>query len=163
MLDWAPAELALRIGLSIWLVAISVWDMQTARIPNWLTFPVMLAAGAWRLYQQAWIVLPIWVLIYFVWRVNIIGGGDAKLLMGEFALFPTWEFALVFAVVVLVASLPLLYRKYWWRGRVEMAQGVAQRISSGQIFPTHEELHSQGEQYAWTLALPALIYVWLFW
>jgi len=162
-LDLPPEAIALRLGLSAWLIAIAVWDARTARIPNWLTFPVMLAAGVWRLYQQAWIILPIWVLLYVIWRVNIVGGGDAKLLMGLFALFPTYEFAFLFAVVVLVVSLPLLYRKHWWRRPAQMAQGVAQRISSGQIFPTHEELHSEGQQYAWTLALPGLIYLWWLW
>lgn len=162
-LGFSPEGLALRLGLTAWLVAISIWDVRTARIPNWLTFPVMLGAGIWRLYQGVWIVLPIWVLLYVIWRVNIVGGGDAKLLMGLFALFPTFEFAFLFAVVVLVVSLPLLYRKHWWRRPAEMAQGVVQRINSGQIFPTQEELHSEGEQYAWTLVLPGLIYLWWLW
>jgi len=156
-------ELTLRLGLSAWLITIAVWDMRTARIPNWLTFSVMLAAGAWRLYHQIWLILPIWILIYMIWRVNIIGGGDAKLLMGIFALFPTFDFAFLFAVVVLVVSLPLLYRKHWWRRPAQMAQGVAERVSSGQIFPTQEELHTEGQQYAWTFCLPALIYLWWLW
>ncbi len=159
--DWP--SLALRAALSLWLVAIAVWDARTARIPNWLTFPVMLAAGAWRLYQGVWIILGIWVLIFLIWKVNIIGGGDAKLLMGLFALFPTFEFAFLFAVVVLIVSLPLLYAKHWWRQPAEMVQGVAQRVRSGQIFPTHEELHAQGQQYAWTFCLPGLIYLWWLW
>lgn len=162
-LDLPYQELAIRVVLSAWLVAISIWDVRTARIPNWLTFPVMLAVGAWRLYGGMWIVLPIWVLIYMIWRVNIIGGGDAKLLMGLFALFPTFEFAFLFSVVVLVVSLPLLYRKHWWRGPAEMAQGVVQRINTGQIFPTQEELHAEGHQYAWTFCLPGLIYLWWLW
>ncbi|RME48206.1 MAG: prepilin peptidase [Chloroflexi bacterium] len=162
-LNLAPEAIALRVGLSAWLIAIAVWDVRTARIPNWLTFPVMLAAGAWRLYHHVWLILPIWVLIYMIWKVNIVGGGDAKLLMGLFALFPTYEFAFLFAVVVLVVSLPLLYRKHWWRRPAQMAQGVAQRISSGQIFPTHEELQTEGQQYAWTFCLPGLIYLWWLW
>ncbi|MBS1253499.1 MAG: hypothetical protein MAG451_02548 [Anaerolineales bacterium] len=163
MLGFAPEALGLRLGLSAWLVAIAIWDVRTTRIPNWLTFPVMLAAGAWRLYHSVWIVLPIWVLIYMIWRVNIIGGGDAKLLMGLFALFPTFDFAFLFAAVVLVASLPLLYRKHWWRRPAGVAQGVVQRINSGQIFPTQEELHTEGQQYAWTFCLPGLIYLWWLW
>lgn len=163
MLSLSPEAVALRVALSLWLVATSVWDIRTARIPNWLTLPMMLTAGAWRLYQQVWIILPVWVLIYMIWRVNVIGGGDAKLLMGLFALFPTFEFVFPFSVVVLIVSLPLLFRRHWWRRPAEMAQGVAQRISSGQIFPTQEELHTHGQQYAWTFCLPGLIYVWWLW
>lgn len=155
--------LPVKVGLTAWLVAIAIWDVRTARIPNWLTFPVMLAAGAWRLYQGVWIVLGIWVLLYLIWRVNIIGGGDAKLLMGLFALFPTFEFAFLFSVVVLAVSLPLLWARHWWRRPAEIAQGVVQRIASGQIFPTHEELHTQGQQYAWTFCLPGVIYLWWLW
>ena len=162
-LDLSYPELFVRLGFTVWLFAMAIWDIRSARIPNWLTFPVMLTVGAWRLYQQVWIILPIWVVLYLIWRVNILGGGDAKLLMGLFALFPTYEFALVFSVVVLAVSLVLLMRKYWRRRPAEMAYGVAQRFHAGQIFPTQEELQSEGKQYAWTFCLPGLIYLWWLW
>ena len=156
-------DLAVRLLLSAWLIIIAIWDIRTARIPNWLTFPVMLVIGIWQLYHQVWIILPLWILLYLVWRVNIIGGGDAKLLMGLFALFPTYEFAVLFSVLVLLVSMPALLRKYWTRRPVQMAQGVIERVNAGQIFPTQEELQTQGLQYAWTFCLPGLIYLWWFW
>jgi len=156
-------EPLIKALLTAWLAAAALWDARWAIIPNWLTLPLMLAVGVLRLYQRQWIVLPIWVLVYLLWRVNIIGGGDAKLLMGIFALFPTFDFAFVFAVLVAAVTLPLLVLQHWGRRPADLVRGVAHRLHEGPLMPTREELETEGRQYAWTFCLPGVVYLWLWW
>ena len=155
--------LGIRLVLTCWFVAVAVWDWRRAIIPNWLTLPVMLAAGGVRLYQGQTLVLAIWVLLYLVWRVNIMGGGDAKLLMSLFALFPTYEFALLFSVLVLAALTPAMIVRHWGKRPGDLVIGVVSRIRLGHLLPTQEELRTQGKQYAWVFCLPGVVYLWWLW
>lgn len=159
----ASAALGGRLVITAWLAAVSLWDVRRAIIPNWLTLPAMLAAGGWRLYQGRWYVLLMWALLYLLWRVNIMGGGDAKLLMGLFALFPTYDFALLFSLLVLAVTLPLLAARHWGKRPTDLFRGVADRIGQGRLLPTREELETRGQQYAWTFCLPGVIYLWWLW
>ena len=103
-----------------------------------------------RLYQGRLYVLAIWVLLYLIWRMNIMGGGDAKLLMGLFALFPTYEFALIFSVLVLAALTPTMIVRHWGK-------------RPSDLLPTQEELRTKGQQYAWVFCLPGVVYLWWLW
>jgi len=156
-------SLGIRPALTCWLIAVVIWDRRRAIIPNWLTLPVMLAAGGVRLYQGHLYVLAIWVLLYLIWRVNIVGGGDAKLLMGLFALFPTYEFALLFSILVLVVSVPMIIARHWGKRPSDLAAALADRIGEGRFLPTREELETKGRQYAWTFCLPGVVYLWWLW
>ena len=77
--------------------AASCFDVKTREIPNWLTMPMIgagLAISAIRIfYGSPWIliVFPLaisFLLIWFMWRGGLFGGGDAKLLMGIVSLIP---------------------------------------------------------------------------
>ena len=155
--------LGVRLALTCWLIAVAVWDWRRGIIPNWLTLPVMLAAGGLRFYQGQWLVLALWVLLYLIWRMNIVGGGDAKLLMALFALFPTYEFAFLFSVLVLAALVPVIVVRHWGKRPIDLAAAVVGRIGQGRLLPTQEELQTQGQQYAWTFCLPGAIYLWWLW
>ena len=155
--------LGIRPALTCWLVAVAVWDWRWAIIPNWLTLPIMLAAGGVRLYQGQTLVLAIWVLLYVMWRVNIMGGGDAKLLMGLFALFPTYKFAFLFSILVVAALTPVIIVRHWGRRPIDLVAALLDRIGQGRLLPTQEELRTQGQQYAWTFCLPGAIYLWWLW
>ena len=156
-------EIVVKSALTAWMITVAVWDRRTSIIPNWLTLPVMLAAGGTRLYQGYLYVLAIWVLLYLVWRANIVGGGDAKLLMGLFALFPTHEFILVFSILVLAVSMPMITARHWGKRPIDLAAAVADRIGRGRFLPTREELETKGQQYAWTFCLPGVVYLWWLW
>jgi hypothetical protein len=152
-----------RMALTAWLIAVAVWDWRRGIIPNWLTLPVMLVVGGVRLYQGQLHVLAIWILLYLIWRLNIVGGGDAKLLMGLFALFPTYEFAFLFSVLVLIVLMPAVIVRHWGRRPTDLVAGIVGRIAQGHLLPTQEELQTQGQQYAWTFCLPGVIYLWWLW
>jgi Flp pilus assembly protein protease CpaA len=160
-----PVELQMmpvvEMALTLWLGAVAVWDLRRATIPNWLTVPVALLAGAWQMYQGRWYVLLIWAVLFLIWWLNIMGGGDTKFLMALFAIFPTYHFTLAFSVMVLAISLPLLVAKYWGRRPADLFWAAAARVAAGRLFPSQEELQREGRQYAWTYAVPAVIYLWL--
>ena len=190
------AILLLKLAITAWLVAVALWDLRTARIPNQLTFPAMAATGGFRLCLGLWglglfllraanggnpacsdggclggymqgtanllFMLVAWAIIFGGWKLNIMGGGDAKLLMALFALFPTYNFALTFCLVVLVALLPLLVLQYRGKRPLDALWEMVLRLRTG-FFPTREELEETGKPYAWVFCLPGVIYLWLLW
>ncbi|MGD9029279.1 MAG: A24 family peptidase [Anaerolineae bacterium] len=152
-----------KLLITAWLVAVAAWDWRTGRIPNWLSLPMMAVAGGVQLYQGRWIIPVIWALLYLIWRVHIIGGGDAKLLMGLFALFPTQQFALVFGVVTLAVSVPLVVMRHWRGSLGEGLRSFVKTLGSGNPLPTREDLETHGRRYAWTFCLAGVIYLWWLW
>jgi len=180
--------LLLKLVLTAWLIAVAVRDLRTGIIPNWLTLSMMGLIGGFRVLQgvsyivrtaqpqvnvgtpwlsdpQALVNLALifvaWFLFYLMWQLNIMGGGDTKLLMGLFALFPTTDFALFFAVVVVIISVPLIIRQHWGKSLASIGWGIFGRLSTGQFFPTRDELVARGRRYAWVFCLPGVLYLWL--
>ena len=158
--------LAFKIVVTLWLVAVSVWDRLERRVPNWLVLPVMGAAFMWRVYtsiiqasaNDIFSVLLAWLVIFTIWRANVFGGGDAKLLMGLFALFPTMRFLILLSLVVVVVSAPLVvYRRIVRSRPPHDADEPSQKRS---LLPTADELRTRGEPNCWAFALPGVIYVW---
>lgn len=94
------------------LLAILHWDLETHRIPDLLTIPGTLLALSWRISQGVWID-PILgalagVLIVFLMvetKIQIVGGGDAKLMMMVGA-FTNWWTILITLVLGYLFSLP---------------------------------------------------------
>ena len=162
--DWPSlSKMVLKVVLTVWMLAAAVWDARYRRIPNLLTLPIMLVAGSFRIYEGRWHFLIAWAALYLLWRSNVVGGGDAKLLMGLFALFLEPQFLLLFAVVGLVARIPFMLRKYWRRRPSELLASASERLRMGQLVPSGEELREHGRSNAWTYCLPGVIYLWLLW
>ena len=144
-------DIWLRIGVSVWLIVISVVDLRSRRIPNALVLPVLFAALAWRLAHGNWLVGLVCVGLYLLWLTGFLGGaGDAKLLMALVALFPAVEFVLILGAVVLAVTLPWMAVRY--------------RRRLGEFFrnlrPSEERLEREGVPFAWVYALGALVYMW---
>lgn len=163
------AQQVLTVLLSTWMVVIAWLDHRDGRIPNTLTAPFFLGIGALRLFeglQGNWtrfLLLPVWAVIFGLWMLHFIGGGDAKFLMALYALFPNMEFTGVLAFILLILTIPLLSWELRGRTLGAMGRGMRDRVLTGQLLPTETDLHSRGRRYAWTFALPALVYVWVYW
>jgi len=155
--------LLLKILISLWLVTVALWDASRSRIPNWLTLPVMLAAGGYGLWRGQWSVLLAWALLFLLWEMHILGGGDAKLIMGLYALFPERMFVLMLLEGILITRLPYLTMKYAGRPIGELARGGLRRLRADDWRPTHAELQRHGRSIAWTYCLPGMVYLWLLW
>jgi Flp pilus assembly protein protease CpaA len=151
------------------MIAVALIDHRTSRIPNWLVAPVMLGAGAYRLIEavlgqrERFFMLLAWALLFLLWMLHFMGGGDAKFLMAMYALFPSMEFTAVLAFFLLVLTIPLLLLEMRGRSLHQMRESVTGRLVTGQILPTEEELQVRGRQYAWTFAIPGIVYTWLYW
>jgi Flp pilus assembly protein protease CpaA len=157
-------SLGVKLVITLWLLAVSVWDHQRRRVPNWLVLPVMFGALGWRIYEALFteanalgFVLVAWIALFLLWRGHIFGGGDAKFLMAILAIFATTQFLIFFSLVVLGVSLPLLIIQ-----SIKTRSLPFQRKGGGRAgLPTAEDLHQRGRPYCWTLALPGIIYLWL--
>jgi Flp pilus assembly protein protease CpaA len=112
---------------------------------------------------QLMLMVISWAFCFALWEGHIVGGGDAKTLMGILALFPSVDFVVFLAAAVLVLSLPLLWLR--WRGRRlrDVAGSIGQRLSEGALLPTEQQLAEEGRPYAWTFCLPGAIYLWFLW
>lgn len=156
--------LVARIGLTVWLLAAALSDIRTGRIPNWMTLPVMAVAGVYQLFfARQWLVLVLWIALFVMWELNFMMAGDAKLLMGLFALFPSLDYALVLTVGGLIELIPLLILRYRSRSLATTLTTMAIRVQNGEILPTRAELVREGRRLAWVFCLPSIVYVWWFW
>jgi hypothetical protein len=112
-------------------------------------------------WQGHWEILGVWLVIFLLWVLRFYGGGDAKVLMFLFALFPTERLLYVLLAMALVVGLPLLWRKYREQNLVLLAQRAAFRLASGDMSPSDEEW-SQARPYTWLLALSGIVCLWVY-
>lgn len=164
------AKILVQLVLVAWMVAVSAMDHRSGRIPNWITAPVFLGVGAVRLvvavtgdWRSFAFMFIAWIILFALWMLNFLGGGDAKFLMALYALFPGMEFTAVLALILLVIMVPLLVVE--WRGASVrgVGRGLKARLLTGEVLPTREELQSKGRRYAWTFAIPAIVYTVFYW
>ena len=101
--------------LLIVLVVAAVWDLRTAVIPNWLTYPAIVAGfflWAWHPggmmtgLQQAAIGFAVgFVPMAFLFSLGGLGGGDVKLMGGIGAICANWMCVIDTAVYALIVAL----------------------------------------------------------
>lgn len=175
-------DVAVRVLITVWLVAVSVRDARQGIILNRMTAPVFLGVGLFQLGYSAivlrtttplpgeavWWWRPVFILASFavcfaLWMLHFIGGGDAKFLMALLALFPHSEFLVLMAAVLLVVTGGLFIIDVARAGLVAKLRAFHTRVVTGALLPTEAELSEHGKPLAWTYALPAAIYVWLYW
>ncbi len=160
-----------KIAITLWMIAVAVLDHRHGRIPNRLTGPVFLGVGAYRVgweglwqgdFARLWL-LAAWAVVYGLWMLNFIGGGDGKFLMAQLALFPSMEYVAVLAIVLLILTVPLLLWTMRGRSPGAMLRGAWARLQTGEVLPTQAELQAHGKRYAWTYAVPGIVYTWVYW
>ena len=103
--------------MAAWLGTMSVCDLRTRQVSNWLTLPPLLGILAWQLAHGRWQVLLPLPIIYSLWHLTILGGADAKVLMALFGLWPTLEFAVFFCLGYVILALPTLAWRRWRQGK----------------------------------------------
>jgi Flp pilus assembly protein protease CpaA len=104
-----------------------------------------------------------WVLCFALWELHVIRGGDAKLLMGLFALCPSLDFALFLIAVVFILSMALLLLRLHTRAPQEIMSAVVKWVKEGPPLFTQRRLEEKGERYAWVYCLSGVVYLWLLW
>lgn len=152
-----------RIALTIYLVLAAVWDLRTRRVPNWLTLPLLAGVLLWRLAQLDFTFVLYWCACLVAWLVNSLGGGDVKLLMALFGLFPQVELFYLLLIVAGAGIGVVLFLRYararslgvWFRR-------MAHRLSRLDLFPSRSEMEAGAEPFTLFVSLAGIAYVWVF-
>ena len=145
------------IALFMW---ISINDFKTRRVPNAVTYPLMVV-GILRAIAFRDGIFPLyWVVFFTLWTTRFMGGGDAKLLMGLFGLFPDFQLAWLVALSILVTGLPYLAYKYrhQWRS---IPRTLFWRLITRQLLPNQAEFEKEAVPYAFSFCLAGAAYVLL--
>ena len=147
--------LAGTIGLFAW---ISWNDFKTRRVPNSITYPLMAIGIARAIAFKDGSLLPYWALFFLLWTVRFMGGGDMKLLMGLFGLFPDFRLAQVMSVSILITGIPYLAYKYrhTWR---TVPRTVFYRMITGQLLPSQAEFEKEAVPNAFSFCLGCAVYL----
>jgi leader peptidase (prepilin peptidase) / N-methyltransferase len=108
------------IWLFTYVLAISLYDLRTRRIPNWYTFP-LIAAGLIVHFPGD---LDLWLgslILISAWVSHGMGAGDVKLWL-----------AVLWALPVDLSSqaLPLMFSSFFLTGLVQILWRVARKQSS---------------------------------
>ncbi len=148
-----------NVALSAYLIVAAAWDLKRGIVPNWLTVPALAFAGGWQLYQGQWEFLQSWAAIFTLWMLRFFGGGDAKLMMALFALFPGVDFLVAFCWVAVAATLPQIVLKYWRTSPLVVARRLGFRLATG-LLPGEGELEESGVRSTWIISLAGMLYVW---
>lgn len=156
-------ELLLRGAISAFLVSGAVCDLRTRQVSPLLTLPAMALVGGLRFREAHYEVFVTWLVIFFLWSAHFFGGGDAKVLMVETALFPGPGFLVTLSLFALACSVPMLVVKYRRSSPLVLARSFAHRVWAGQFFPTGRELKEEGRPTTWIFALAGIAYAWLLW
>lgn len=159
---------------TLYLALVGAWDLKTLRVPNRLTLPAMVAVLLWRavrivLHARAGLpvlpelaLLPYWAGIWMLWQVSMMGGGDAKLLMVLFGVFPKLEFlGILLAISGLTMALVLVLRYGRRRKLGLLVSGFLFRLTHGRLFPTEAELAAEGEPTAFLFSIAGMVMVLL--
>lgn len=158
--------------LAIYLTVVGVWDLRTRKVPNFLTLPAMGLVLVWRAVR---IVLAVrhgqpvspeltfiwyWLGAWLLWSLGAMGGGDAKLLMVLFGIFPTGRFlALLLVVSGSIMALLLMWR-YWQQKRLGMFfKNLWVRARMGRFFPNRRQVELEGEPTAFLFSLAGMVMI----
>jgi len=161
------------IALTFYLGFACYCEHKWRLIPNWLTLPGMVLALGWRAGKGCCCghptegcitgmvtILIIWVGIYMGWLLHFYGAGDAKLLMGLFALFPEIEFLWALAGSIVLVGGAMLLSKY--RGRMKELRGFyLSNLLALRLHPCLEEMESASDPLTFPIAIAGVVYAWI--
>jgi len=168
MPPWVAAT-TIKALISGYFVLAAAWDLsiERGRVPNWLTIPPLLIIGGMRLHQLRWEILLFWASMFLLWRLHLFGGGDAKLLMLQGALFPTRGFVLLTGVCWLSVAGGLVvaraYRDGGWIGIATLGRQLGRRFITLRLVPSEEEFGTKAEPATFLFCVSPILYAWLLW
>lgn len=160
MLD-STFAFAARVSLLALVAYAAWWDLKIGLVPPAISLPLLAVAFAAALARLVALhdlaFIPYWIGILLLWQLNTLGGGDAKVLLGFFALWPNSQLLWVMLFVHLVVGVILLARKYRRVPLRQVAAGLRARLLARQFIPTEADL-AEGERVTFALALALGIY-----
>ena len=159
--DALPIPLPIAVaGISALFIWISINDFRTRRVPNVVTYPLMMVGVVRAITFCDGIFLLYWVVFFTLWTTRFMGGGDAKLLMGLFGLFPDFQLAWLVAFGILVTGLPYLAYKYRHQWRT-IPRALFWRLITRQFLRNQTEFEKEAVPYAFSFCLAGAAYLLL--
>ena len=156
-----PSQISSRIAL-VGMVGLFMWislnDFKTRRVPNAVTYPLMTVGIVRAIAFHDGVFLLYWVVFFALWMSHFMGGGDAKLLMGFFGLFPDFQLAWLVALCILVTGLPYLVYKYRHQWRT-IPRALFWRLITRQFLPSPAEFEKEAVPYAFSFCLAGAVYL----
>jgi len=146
------------IGMAALFVQISVNDFKTRLVPNAITYPLMLIGLVRAIAFRDGIFLLYWAVLFTLWTVRFMGGGDAKLLMGLFGLYPDFQLVWFVAASIIVTGLPYLAYKYRREWRT-IPRAIFWRLITRQFLPSQAEFEKEAVPYAFSFCLAGAMYL----
>lgn len=166
------------------LFVAGIYDLRTGRVPAEITYPLMAAALVRAIVLNDFSFLLAWVMLIAIYLLHILGGGDSKLLMGLFGLFPSVTFYYAFAIFWMMTHYPLLLylrlRTPGGRGRFKRlglwmmlqpmhfiaGQMTPERVINlpkelKEAWPSDDDLSRRGLRMAITISLGGIVYLFL--
>ena len=163
------------------LIAAGIADLVNGIVPIEITYPLMLSGIVRAIIMGDPSFLLYWFALAIIYLFNVIGGGDVKLLMGMFGLWPHMEFFIVMEIVVIASHLPIvLYRRFrhaearaqlhaaclWlWLKVLDVMLGetTPQNLIRATIAqrPSGEKLSRHGDRLAIAFGLAGIVYLLL--
>jgi Flp pilus assembly protein protease CpaA len=152
-----PSPIA-AVGMSVWLLWIGLDDIRIRRVPNTVTYPLMLIGIVRAVACGDGTCLLYWVVFFTLWMMRFMGGGDAKLLMGLFGIYPDFQLAWLVGLCVLITGLPYLAFKYRSRWRT-IPRTLLWRLITRQFLPSQAEFEKDAVPYAFSFCLAGAMYL----
>jgi Flp pilus assembly protein protease CpaA len=146
------------VGMNALFIWISINDFKTRSVPNMVTYPLMAVGIVRAISFRDGIFLVYWVVFFALWTAHFMGGGDAKLLMGLFGLFPEFQLAWLVGASILVTGLPYLAYKYRRQWRT-IPRAFFWRLITRQFLPNQAEFEKEAVPYAFSFCLAGVVYV----
>jgi prepilin peptidase CpaA len=172
--------LVFSLPLTLALLSIGVYDLRTHRVPNAATGTLLLAGvgyGVFLMWTRSALaslsllaVATLWIASLGAYALGIVGGGDAKLVMGLAVWFPTWGFARALLMTLMVA-LVLVTAITLARGHttVVAVQRDVRALAATALgwlhaapWPSAIDLRRRPDRrpMGWLIALAGLVYLW---
>lgn len=100
----------LPVLLLVLVIAVSLYDLRTGRVPNGVTLPI-LAAGLLINLPGPTLLWLLSLVLYAAWQAGWMAGGDAKLWLGILWLLPDSTPLMLFATFFATGLLQLILRR----------------------------------------------------
>ena len=166
-------ELAVRVGMSVILVGLAIYDLKRGLVPNLLVMPLlgvviplnaarfaagMISAG------QVELVAVAWTIGFFLWAMRILGGGDVKLAMALIGIFPQIRMVNVLVAVLAAGHFMILLNRDGWASFRRLKAIIFDALIMGKL-PTPAEIRAvalaRRSPVTYLISAAGLIYLWL--
>ena len=167
------AEIIVRVGMSVILIGLALYDLKHCLVPNLVVMPLLFATiplNATRLatgavsVEQIGLISIAWAICLFLWAMRVFGGGDVKLAMVLIGLFPEIWLVNILVAVLVLGHLILLFNRDS-RANLRRLDVIVTAALITQKLPTPDEIQAvaltRRSPVAYLISTAGLIYIWL--